>query len=298
LHHLTPGLGLKAAYFLRIEDPQFELSDRCRGKRVLNKERFDLLVGSSAEVLDFSLFDAPLKLKNCLAELVGRGFRNVVVDMTCLPKRFFFAIVRLLLGDSRIANLVVTYSTPETYLPPGESLAFEPQDWAHLPMFQREEAPPTSSPLRIIVGVGFMPFHLPELLKQDYQDAKLRLIMPFPPGPPQFQRNWQFVHEIEKNHLIRDASQILRVDAYDVSGCFNYLSSEASEAPERTVFAPFGPKPHSLAMCLFAIRHGCDVFYTQPRNYHPDYSTGMRMIKGRPETHAYTIRLEGKDLYA
>jgi hypothetical protein len=40
---------------------------------------------------------------------------NVILDITSLPKRFFFPFVHRLLSSSRIKNLVVTYTSPERY---------------------------------------------------------------------------------------------------------------------------------------------------------------------------------------
>ena len=198
-------------------------------------------------------------------------------------------------SSEKIENLVVTYSTPERYFE--GTLASEPQDWAVLPGFQKEEAPPTPKCIRVIVGVGFLPFRLPDLLKHDYQGAEVTLVLPFPPGPPQFQRNWRFIHEIEKTCPLKDERQIIRIDAQDASRCFDHLCSLTKEGVEDTVLAPFGPKPHSLGMCLFAIKYNCDVYYTQPTHYHPEYSTGMKMRNGKPDTTAYAIKLNGKILY-
>lgn len=299
LHHLSPGKEYAQARFLDIDDndPSYELADQCRAKRYVNLVRFKTLVGDVGVVSDFKLQDSPLKIKRYLSTVIGEGFKNIVLDISSLPKRFFFPMLRLLSKEQRLENLVVVYSTPEKYF--DGALASEPQSWSYLPLFQREEAPPASKCTRVIVGVGFMPFRLPELLKNDYQDQgiEITLILPFPPGPPQFQRNWQFIHEIESTCPLKQDRQIVRVDAYDVAGCFNRLTGLTRSGEERTAFAPFGPKSHSLAMCLFAAKHDCDVYYTQPAHYHPDYSTGTRIYDGKPVTHAYAVKLDGRWLY-
>ena len=66
------------------------------------------------------------------------------------------------------------------------------------------------------------------------------------------------------------------------------------------VFAPYGTKSMSLAMCLYACSHpeNTDVCYTQPKSYNPQYSTGISMVNGVPDTFAYCIRLDGKDFYS
>lgn len=299
LHHLSVGAGLREARFLDIEDPPSDLTPdltrQCRERRQKNKLLFDQLGGLNRSLTDFKLLDSPVKIKKFVAKLIEDDIRNVVIDITSLPKRFFFLMIKHLSSSEKIENLVVTYSTPERYFE--GTLASEPQDWAVLPGFQKEEAPPTPKCIRVIVGVGFLPFRLPDLLKHDYQGAEVTLVLPFPPGPPQFQRNWRFIHEIEKTCPLKDERQIIRIDAQDASRCFDHLCSLTKEGVEDTVLAPFGPKPHSLGMCLFAIKYNCDVYYTQPTHYHPEYSTGMKMRNGKPDTTAYAIKLNGKILY-
>lgn len=295
LHHLSDKAGLQAAYFLEIQDPPSDLTDKCNERRLKSKVMFNKLAGAKGDISHFELLDSPIKIKDFIAEIVATNIRNVVIDISSLPKRFFFFMIRQLLNSGKIDNLVVTYSTPERYFE--GSLASEPLDWAVLPGFQKEMAPPTPKCVRVVVGVGFLPFRLPDLLKHDYQDTEVTLILPFPPGPPQFQRNWKFIHEIEKTCPLEDDRQIVRVDAQDTSRCFDHIGSITKNGNDDTVLAPFGPKPHSLAMCLFAIKHNCDVYYTQPTKYHPEYSTGMKTRNGKPDTTAYAIKLNGKYLY-
>lgn len=299
LEHVAIGAGAKAARFFEIEDPTFDLTEECDLRRKVNAERFDRLAGRDGSIVKSRLMDSPLRIQKFLEKALADGFRNVLIDISCLPKRFFFPMVKLALKQDQFENIVVTYSTAEKYS--DDTLAFEPQEWSHLPLFQQESAPPAPRCSRVIVGVGFLPFRLPELLKHDYQDAdaEIILILPFPPGPPQFQRNWQFVHEIDKACQLKHDRQIIRIDAYDVPGCFDRIAALADEVGAgETIFAPFGPKVHSLAMCLYASKFGCDVYYTQPKHYHPRYSEGIRRTpSGKPETYAYSLKLSGRTLY-
>lgn len=295
LHHLSIDSGLQEARFLEIKDEQSEYSDECDRKRLENRNELDGLLGSQGVVTEFGLLDAYIVIKQFVSKIISDGHRHIVVDISTLPKRFFFPIIRLLLKEEQVVNLVATYSIPLRYS--SEELAFDPHEWSILAPFHREVAPPVPDCSHVIVGVGFLPFGLPELIKQDYQAAKVTLLFPFPPGPPQFQRNWRFVHELKKSGMLEDDRQIIRVEAHDVSGCFDHIAAVANDDFERTIFAPFGPKSHSLAMCLLASKFDCDVYYSQPSYYHPDYSQGMKMHNGKPETYAYAIKLNGANLY-
>lgn len=294
--HIQVGAGLREARFLDIDDLESDFLEQCRKLRAERLDEFQRLTNGGGTVAKFGLMDSPLLIKRFVDELLETGTKSIILDISTLPKRFFFPIVRLVLKAKQIENFVATYTVPSQYA--SGPLAFEPQDWSFLPLFQREQAPPTPKCVRVIVGVGFLPFHLPELVSHDYEDAEIDLILPFPPGSPQYQRNWHFVHDISSTASRITDRLIHRVEATDVSGCFDHLVSIAQGDPGATILAPFGPKPHSLAMCLYAAKHDCDVYYTQPRYYHPDYSTGIKICSdNKPATSCYAIRLRGQDLY-
>lgn len=90
---------------------------------------------------------------------------------------------------------------------------------------------------------------------------------------------------------------------YDVPSIFDALCTFTDDGRRTSALAPFGPKTVSLAMCLFAIaadrarRGAVPVYYTQPRRYAIDYTTGIKEVKGVPDIKAYCVRHSGRDLY-
>jgi len=84
---------------------------------------------------------------------------------------------------------------------------------------------------------------------------------------------------------------MLRVHALDTSDAFDRICDITDNGKYTSVLAPYGPKPISLAIALFAIETGAPVYYTQPNYYSPDYSTGIK------ETYAYWIKKDGINLY-
>ncbi|NBB80944.1 MAG: hypothetical protein GVY36_16110 [Verrucomicrobia bacterium] len=222
---------------------------------------------------------------------------NIILDISCMPKRIFFPILKFLILDESVRNLAVAYSVPENY--PAGDLAHDPLEWAQLPTYSRVEAMPDTGSASVIVGVGFSPFQLPSLLDEHYKDSELSLLFPFPPGPPQFQRNWAFVGEVKWWYPRLTDDNILRIHAYDTPRCYDTIKGLLTDESESVIFAPFGPKPHSLAMCVYAINHDSDVFYTQPQIYSPDYSRGMqRNADGTPKCIGYLVKYEGELLYS
>ena len=217
---------------------------------------------------------------------------DVVLDISCFPKRFFFPFVKRLQNNPQIRNLIVTYTIPEAYF--DGTLAEDHRTLAHLPLFGVETYPEPKFEVAII-SIGFVPLGITELVDPDRQDVEFKFLFPFPPGPPYFQRNWKFVAQLE-GRLPR--SEPIRVPANNVSDAFDHILELTNRGSRAAVFAPYGPKPVSLAMCLFAIRAGSPVFYTQPQLYHPLYSSGVRQLNGYPLTYAYCLRLDGRDLYS
>lgn len=278
--------------FLQIKDPSPKYSVLANSKLEEQLREFTSLGGSKDNIEDHELLEKHSKLVESVNGFIKCSNGNVIIDISSFPKRFFFPILRLLIGAPSITNLIATYTVPKTYSE-GE-LAEDPQTWLTLPLFGVQTYPEPNVDVAI-VGVGFLPFGLPELLKNEYSNASVRLFFPFPPGPPTYQRSWKFVRQIEH---YQSSNQLIRVNALDVSGTFEHICVETNSGSKNAIFAPYGPKPLSLAMCIYAALANAPVYYTQPRIYNPNYSTGVKTVNGVPETYAYCLRLGGKNFYS
>lgn len=293
LHFSPKILTIERADFLSIEDQPSDYSAQCQIKRNEHRKEFDATMGNRGFIYEATLLQSAKSLLSLYQGIVKS--KHIVLDISALPKRFFFPLTRWILSNPEVEDFVVTYMLPEAYTT--EQLAYDPENWAHLPTFQSDAIEPGVKVESVIVGAGFVPFGLPELLRHDYDGARVSLLLPFPPGPPQAQRTWQFVSDIEGECRLEDDRRIVRVSAYDVAGCFEQIDAITERGARRTVFAPYGPKPHSLAMCLYAIGRSLDVFYTQPTFYHPNYSTGIRKSDNVPIGYAYALKIGGRNLY-
>ncbi len=78
---------------------------------------------------------------------------------------------------------------------------------------------------------------------------------------------------------------------------FERIVSLTQKAAKPAIFAPFGPKTASVAMCLYATVMDAEVFYTQPEVYHPEYSSGVSVVNGEAEIYGYGLRVESKEYY-
>lgn len=296
LEALHKKVSINKINYYEIIDQPSEYFDECKTKRELIKDKFLSTYGHDKDIKKHYLLESSEIIVECVSDFIESSGDSVILDITSFPKRFFFPIVKILLDEKKFKNIIVTYTVPEKYHE-GE-LAQDPDDWQHIPLFMPVEYPEPETDLAI-VGIGFLPFGLPDLLKDNYSNVDVKLFFPFPPGPPNYQRTWEFVRKIEKPQGHESANQqILRINAVDVSDTYNHILSLTNNSNKNVIFAPYGPKPLSLAMCIYACKTGSPVFYTQPHYYHPDYSTGIKIIDGEKQTFAYCIRLNDIDYYS
>jgi len=146
-------------------------------------------------------------------------------------------------------------------------------------------------PETLVVAVGFESLGLPQLLSE-YRDRNYEIIvlLPFPPGQPYSRRIWE---TLQRLGVEVSGQKIKRVNAIDALGTQLLLLEilQTSNPRKPPALAPYGPKPVSLGMCLYAIQADSPVFYTQPRVYHPDYTIGIG------ESWGYYLKLKGREVW-
>ena len=224
---------------------------------------------------------------------------NLVIDITSMPKRLFFYLIRQATSLSdKTQNIVVTYTEPESY--GKNALAENSSRWAPLPGFSGPRKYPLDR--KVVIGIGFEPLGLPELvISGEFESAKISLLFPFPSPPDRVTKNWKFIRDLFPN-VDTDGIDIRRVDGTNLPEIFDAIGRIGDFGETHVTLAPFGPKPVSLAMALYANRYSggkypTSVFYTQPSVYNPNYSNGTKMLDGAPVIHSYCIRINGNNLY-
>ncbi|MBC8432538.1 MAG: hypothetical protein H8D96_11530 [Desulfobacterales bacterium] len=252
--------------------------------------------GDKKSIRECYILDNWDEIRAVTDEFLSVSKKNVIIDISTLPKRFFFSIMRRLLETSTSDTIIATYTRPEKY-DTSRPLAIDPEPWRALSGFQ--EAYPEPKRKMLIVGLGYEPLGLPQILKEgNFAGESIRLLFPFPATPAGYLRNWEFVRNLD-SEVGPYQHDPVRVNGYDLSGIFDYIRAITDHGREYAVFAPYGTKPMSLAMCLYAIYNTekAAVYYTQPLSYNPRYSTGIKMVDGIPETYAYCLRLNRRNLY-
>lgn len=243
------------------------------------------------------------EINNLAFEIANECESQVLLDVSTMPKRYFFPLLMALCETDRIQTLVVTNTSPKSY---GKVLSEDASEWDTLPGFSALGSEETSE-TTVMIGVGYQLLNIRELLERyARKPVRFRLMLPVPSLHPGFINNWQFIHGIKTHWGARTSDgprqvepEIIRVPTHDVSLAFDRLvqHSQQGRAPS-LVMAPFGPKPLSVAMCLLGIARQAggqfetEIGYTQPRVYSPDYSSGSSDVT------AFCIKLNGRSLYS
>jgi len=251
------------------------------------------LGGSIHDIGQHELFESPETVIAAALKFSKSSIGNVIIDISALPKRFFFLAIKTFL-NTQVTNIIATYTIPAQYR--SDEIAEDFQPWRPLPTFAAQSH---DIPIQeFFVSVGHITMGLPEELESMSRNTKVKIFLPFPGHSQSIKRNWQFVQTIQEA-LPEGMKPILKVvHARDVSESFDHIVADTDHGVREALLAPFGPKPISLAMCLYACKNtNSRVYYTQPRIYPPDYSVGIEMKEGIPNIYGYCIRINGIDLY-
>lgn len=226
---------------------------------------------------------------------------NLIFDITSMPKKIFFYLVKCLFrSEVQFRNILATYAEPEEYS--DTTLAENPQAWGTLPGFD----PPRNLPQerKVVIGIGFEPLGLPDLVMQGaFSSAKTYLLFPFPTPPDRIRKNWEFAKDLFPNPSLGSNNlHIEHVDGWNVPEVVDLLGRIGENGEAHMMLAPYGPKPVSLAMALYASRFSTvenptAVYYTQPTSYNPYYSSGIRQLRNKLAIHCYGVKRLGKLLY-
>ena len=125
------------------------------------------------------LFSSDEKIVAIADSFAASASPHVILDISALPKRFFFPFLKRLLRSQRVETIVATYTVPERY--GTGDLAEDHQPFTHLPLFG-PSAFPERKPEIVIVSAGFMKLGLADLL-EPFKAVSIRTILPFPPRP-------------------------------------------------------------------------------------------------------------------
>jgi hypothetical protein len=226
------------------------------------------------------------ELLSQLNGMLARAPDTVVLDITALPKRYFCFYLRRLMLSPHVGNLIVTYTGAGTEGYTHEHLAEDVMSAATVPGFAGRFSGKEDY---LVIAIGFEALGLRPLILSLYRErnVNLRILLPFPAPIETVRRQWNTLRAImEDDPANLVMTNVAIAAAWDAELVYHHLV-RWSDQGEVLTFAPYGPKPHTLAMALFAMKNDSSLWYTQPKVYHPDYSLGTG------ETRWYLLKWEG-----
>lgn len=282
---------LRSSTLIQIEDPPSRYSVESASLLRIQVERWTSSRKSSDQLELLPLFAATERIMSAVDQFAV-GAHSLILDVSCLPKRFMFPVIRRLLQSVEVRDLIVIYTVPEHYAQ--NALSEDPEPWQHLPTFMSPVPEPADK--CFIVALGYEPLGVTTLLPSQAAGEDIYLLYPVPTPPSGYQRLWEFTRRLGLA-VGESRLRIKEVCAHDPSDSFDQIMAISDGGKRNCVLAPFGPKPVSLGMCLYAIRHPSAVNYTQPRVYNPSYSAGVKTVNGSPHVLAYCIKVADRPLY-
>ena len=157
-------------------------------------------------------------------------------------------------------------------------------------MFGGDPLSDESNQATLIIGVGYQPLSIIEIVRESRSDSiRAKLFLPFPSIPPGFTKNWRFV-DIKKewSTLGKNEPLAMRLSEYRWATHHSYFTAYRADQPRaRSVNGACTVRSKTHVACDVLIRNrerregiATEIGYTQPRVYHPDYSSGMRRGTG------------------
>jgi hypothetical protein len=290
--------NIKKYYFTKINDPPGQSQEVINEKTAIKKTHESFIKLYKDPIIDtFDLqYSDDQIIYDYINQILNQSSGNILLDISCFPKRYFFPIIKFILKYEKINNFIVLNTMPMQHRdgPLSDNFA----EWQTIPFFaDMEEVKPKNIAL---FSVGHMPMASLGPI-QDIRSSELQLFFPFPGNLRSYKLAWKSVFDIKDSLGETRNVDLLCVNAIDTSELYDYLvaitNAEDQEKMKTSLIAPYGPKAFSLAMAIFASKYDVPVYYTQPRLYYPDYSIGIEKKGDIASVNAYCIVVKRRKLY-
>lgn len=212
---------LRGEHFLQIQDVDSEkYRDATRFALEARMQQFVQLGGNNNMIIRLPIMAELFRILE-FARTCAPGASSVILDITALPKRFFFPILRFLVQSTHVRDLVITYTSPAGY-PEDAPLYEDVESWRPLPGFANQ----MPHDEHWIVTVGFLVESLRQYLGDNPDHEKMKLLIPYPAPVGSLRRVWASIAQLEGGQLEGSSRfEKYRVDTLDMSSSFDLIAS-------------------------------------------------------------------------
>ena len=241
---------LRDVEIVTIYDPEPLDPEANKGRLLLRRKSLEERGYQSSEIHNADLLAGLDTTRGPVDRLAAKGSTRVIIDITSLPKLWFFPIIQAVLEDNRFEDVIVTYTSASGY---SDGLSENRELPRVLPGFFVEDE--RNRHESIIIGIGFEPSSLVEWLEGQESD-NIRLIFPFPPGPPGHRRNWRFVKKFEERTQGGqiDPPNRVHINMYDCPQVFEALCDMTNDGHQTSAIARMARRQCRLRCVSFLLR--------------------------------------------
>ena len=132
------------------------------------------LHGGKDSIFEYELMSELYLIKSLLDRIKNLS-ESVVLDISSMPKRFYFLILRDLINNPNVQDVLLTYTSPESYTK--EPLYEDIDVWKNLPGFGGNISTQKEN---LIVSIGFLVESLKNYLTTASGLGKVSVMFPFP----------------------------------------------------------------------------------------------------------------------
>lgn len=211
----------------------------------------------------------------------GNGLRSIL-DFSCIPSYFAFQLLKNMIEDETIHDLIILYTKPQSYASTGP-LKKSPPDKTKpdfLPAFGigKDKA-------RWVVGLGFDSDSVrnAERIRDSISIKEQYVLIPFPCYEPEYVYRTFY----ENKKILEGNQRFWYAPADNPFQTFNSLC-EIINSEKNFILSSFGPKPIGLGMTMAAVKLKLPILHVQAVDYNPEYSSG------EGDTLAYWVKYRGK----
>lgn len=255
---------------LEIEDDKSYYRQQCYDLQKENLSRIKRILGD--------LYSTPIKgklsnsenLVQALISLIEKEDRSIILDITCLPKKVFFPIIKYLYNHwiSR-HEVFIIYTTALNY---PHWLSRDPEEVSFIPAFAGQYSSGKRNYWVPILGFEG------GLAKKIYEAGNFIDIFPIVGYPTIFVDRILYSNRYIIEKLPKGLNDIIFCPVNDPQETYQTIKSiliQFQNQDTHIILSPLGSKLQSLGCCLMAIKENLPVMYAQPQTYHPKYSEGI-----------------------
>jgi hypothetical protein len=283
------GGKIASADCLRLQVPADRFSEERERNIDYNLTRIKAALPPGTNVRDMELFGSIEVLDSMVTEWGLQGRQHLLIDISTMPKRVFFPLLKLVLRSRAFGTVMTTYSRPLKYAE--EPLAEDPEPPLPLPMFPAPLTP--TIPAGGIIALGLEVLGIVDLLATAGGESRVHVLFPIPSKPDESKRTWTFMQRLHDASPGR-FTEPRHLSPLDFGEGYSYIRSLTDGFQGLWWLAPYGPKPISMAMAVTAIQHDWPVYYSQPTIYNPAYSIGIGSDGYDPAVYGYLIVHHGE----